>query len=76
MMVSQPKYKIVQYAKDVLTWCEENHLKEFYQQDLPDELQTLNAGMLRAAAARGFFRRGNKDPKSRVAMWHVIPRRS
>jgi len=71
-MVSQPKYKIVQYAKDVMKWCEENSITSFYQSDLPEELQTTAGGMLRAAASRGFFRRGQKDSKSRVAKWHVI----
>lgn len=74
-MVSQPKYLIVEYAKNVIKWCESKDITSFYQKDLPEELQSLNAGMLRAAAARGFFRRGNKDPKSRVAMWHIVQSR-
>jgi len=73
-MVSQPKYKIVQYAKDVIEWCESKGITSFYQADLPEELQSTTGGMLRASSSRGYFRRGQKDSKSRLSIWHVISR--
>jgi len=59
-------YNIQQYAKDVIVWCESKGISSFYQSDLPEELQSTTGGMLRAAASRGYFRRGQKDSKSRL----------